>query len=173
MNPRVLGVGLAILGGGALLLAAGGRREELGSLTYNKGVIVSDEVRAWLERFRAAVPARIPIHVNSGRRTEEQQARAMLTKLAKGDDLVNVYGDRPQLRRLLALPREVPAWTQEIMRQRREEGFVISRHLLSDAVDLRSQGRADDIAIATQAMRLGARAVIETVPPHVHLERVS
>jgi uncharacterized protein YcbK (DUF882 family) len=138
-------------------------------VTANEGVRLTPRMLAFLRRLRALTPGDIPIHVNSGYRDARAQAAAMLRKLELGDDLVALYG-----RKVLSVLRQPPtleAWTAEIERLARA-GVEMSDHMDADALDLRTRGLSSSQLqrLVAAVRRAGARPLLETTPPHLHLD---
>lgn len=134
-------------------------------------VVISDELAAALDELAAAVGGELV--VTSGYRAPGAQARAMLQKVADGGpEQLRIYGDRAAIAELLKLPREEGAWTAQIAAWA-AAGRYLSRHQTGRAVDLRTRDvdPARVQLIEATARALGWSTLLETVPPHLHLQR--
>lgn len=127
-----------------------------------------------------------PVVITSGRRTVEAQARAMLDKWraagggpAGADELRSIYrrGSGPAtVELLLQAPPDVDAWAA-VLRERPP----VSAHQAGRAVDLRvwsgvpgsSPMRPDLDQLQAIARAAGWRPLLESKPPHLHLELAS
>lgn len=162
-------------------------------VTYNRGVRLNGPLIVWLNRFREALPADIPIHVTSGLRTPAEQASAMLGKRAEADrqhaadvaagkprprrdgvaELFAIYNDNV-IRRLLDEPVSTWASMIEALAAR---GILVSPHLTggTGAVDIRTRNLSDsDVATMIEAVRAtGARPLREYAPPHLHIDGIN
>lgn len=141
------------------------------------GVVYSSAMLPFLTRLRAAVPQQTPIVVTSGVRTVRAQAKALLRKRQLGDDLSRIYrrGHGPEIvRALLAVPAQVEPMAQ-VLQFYVDQGIYMSRHMRGDAIDLRSRGlSAEQIQSIQQAAQAqGARVLVESTPPHIHIERIA
>jgi hypothetical protein len=117
----------------------------------------------FIAALRRAVPASIPIYVTSGTRTPERQAAALKTKRDMGDNLYKLYRADYIVKELMAVPNTVSAMAP-IIRKWAQKGVFMSRHMRGDAVDLRSRNLTKS--------RLGAKAIYESKPPHIHIEAI-
>ena len=91
----------------------------------------------------------LTLTLTSGRRSAVQQAKAMLAKVARGEDLYRLYrsaGDT--LDRLFAAPRDIDAWAWVL------DDEPISAHQEGEAVDARRWGMTE-----AQLYRLGELAI--------------
>jgi uncharacterized protein YcbK (DUF882 family) len=134
-------------------------------------VVLSDELAFELDQLAAAVGGELV--VTSGYRSPSAQARAMLAKVQQGGpEELRIYGDRAAVAALLALPRTESAWTAQIA-EWADAGRYLSRHQTGKALDLRTRDVAPDRVrqIEATARALGWRTLLETVPPHLHLQR--
>ncbi|MCB9764962.1 MAG: hypothetical protein H6739_34635 [Alphaproteobacteria bacterium] len=139
-----------------------------------RGVVLSPALLRFLARLRAVVPASIPLVVTSGVRTPEAQAAALQRKRTLGDDLYALYrrGHGPQIvASLLAVANTVPAMSA-VLREWLARGVAMSRHMRGDALDLRIRGLSQEqlALLVMMCQRLGARAVVESRPAHLHIE---
>lgn len=162
------------------------------AVTYNPGVRLSEPLIVFLNRLRDVLPADIPIHVNSGLRTPQEQAAAMLAKRAEADrqhaadvqagkvpprrdglsELFAIYDDGV-IRQLVNEPASTWGAMIEAMAAR---GVLVSPHLTggSGALDFRIRDLSEsDLATLTEAVRtLGATPLHETAPPHLHVQGI-
>lgn len=141
--------------------------------TGNAGLVINEGQHRFLVALHRATPG-IPKHINSATRTAERQAGALATKRKLGDDLTKLYASNADIARaLLAVPNTTPAMAA-VLRHYMAQGRYLSRHMRGDALDLRTRNwtAAQRDAVAAAARSLGARVVIESTPPHMHLERL-
>ena len=124
--------------------------------------------RAAAERLALAADAEgIPVTWTSGRRSTLEQAGAMLAKVARGEDLFDLYRSaHDTLRKLYAAPRTAQAWAAIL-----DASPPLSRHLAGEALDVRRWGltsaqlyRLGELAIAAGF----GRALLES--DHLHLQ---
>jgi hypothetical protein len=142
-------------------------------VTGNAGLVLNAAQGAFLRALRGALPG-VPMHVTSATRTPEAQAAALVTKRRLGEDLRSLYrSSRDIADALMAAPNTVPAMAA-VIRRYMAQGRYLSRHMRGDALDLRSRNlsASQREAVISAAARLGARAVYETTPPHIHIEQV-
>lgn len=144
----------------------------LPGVTLNDGVELNPALSFFLQRLRATAPASVPIHVNSGYRSPAAQARAMLTKVQLGDNLRALYGAKVE--RLLSLPLDPAVWTQALQAMA-AVGIYMSPHMRGDALDIRTRDLSQDqiAALVAAAHQLGARPLLESTPPHLHIDGIS
>jgi len=143
-------------------------------VTAAGGVVLGEAQTAFLRRLRAALPADVPLHVTSGTRTVEAQARALVDKRDLGDDLRALYrSNRAIIDEVLAVPNRVDA-VAAVVRRHALAGRILSRHMRGDAIDLRSRNLTPDQrqAVLAAARSLGAKAIEESKPPHIHVENI-
>jgi hypothetical protein len=131
--------------------------------------------RQWrfLSALRSVVPASTPITVTSGLRSYEEQARVMWAKVQAGEPLHVLYGYAVE-RALMPIPYSEAAWTQAIRGLYDANVLDPDGHVGGGAVDLRTQGltTAQVQSLVDGAARLGARPLVETTPPHLHVSRL-
>jgi len=129
---------------------------------------------AFLRRLQAAIP-HIPLYVTSATRTPESQASALATKRNLGDDLYKLYSkaNHDIIRELMAVPNTV-ADMARVIQKYVDQGRFLSRHMRGDAIDLRSKNltSAQIQEVINAAIRLGAKGIYETKPPHIHVESI-
>ncbi len=143
-------------------------------VTAGSGVALNAAQVDFLRRLRARVPADVPLHVTSGTRTVEAQARALVDKRDLGDDLRALYrSNRAIIDEVLAVPNRVDA-VAAVVRRHALAGRILSRHMRGDAIDLRSRNLTPDQrqAVLAAAGALGAKAFEEAKPPHIHIEGI-
>lgn len=150
--------------GGAAPAATGGR------LWTVDGAILNGPMTAFMDELAAAVPG-VPLTVTSGYRSPSSQAAALKYKRDHGDDLHKLYAQDDLVDELLAVPSDGMAL---VIADQVKRGRYLSRHLRGDALDLRSKtlSQAQIDAVKAAAVRLGAKALQEGIPPHIHLERI-
>jgi hypothetical protein len=124
---------------------------------------------AFLRLLRERVPASIPLTVTSATRTPEAQARAMITKVQQGDNIRALYGKKVES--LLSLPLDTSAWAKRI-EDLYASGVRMSDHMGGNALDLRNRdySSTDQQTVVNAARALGAKVVVESTPPHIHIE---
>ena len=142
--------------------------------TQSSGVTLNAAMRSFLSRLDAATPG-IPIHATSGVRTAEAQARALVTKrqLESDASVSRLYGNRSTIQEVLSVPNSPSAMASVLASQMRR-GVFLSRHMRGDALDVRSRNltRAQQEAVVNAARALGAKAIIEANPAHIHIEQI-
>lgn len=142
-------------------------------VTGSAGLVLNASQVNFIRRLRRTLPG-VPLHVTSATRTPERQAAALVTKRNLGDDLRKLYRANADIaEELMRAPNTVPGMAA-VIRRYMAQGRYLSRHMRGDAFDLRSRNltpaqRAQVIATAQQ---MGAKAIYETTPPHIHVERI-
>lgn len=178
MKVNGYSVGLALA---AVALAYGSRRRVRGTnlasiqtFTALPNVGIEDLTPGTLDWLRmwatASIQAGIPVTITSGKRDARRQAKAMLAKVDRGEDLHALYRDDEQIADLLNGPRTVERWTETIERYA-AMGRGVSNHLSGRAADVRSRDWTPEQlrAAAALATKMGAkRAIIES--DHLHIE---
>ena len=136
-------------------------------LTLNAGQI------KFLASLRRAVPASVPIYVTSATRTPEQQAAALVTKRNLGDNLYALYRRDDIVKELMAVPNTTAAMAA-VIRKWMGRNVYLSRHMRGDALDIRSKDiqPAQIQAIMAAARGLASKAILESTPPHIHVESI-
>ena len=142
-------------------------------VTGNKGLVLNASQVSFLRRLRRAVPG-IPLHVTSATRTPERQAGALVTKRKLGDDLRKLYRANPDIADALMRAPNTTAAMAALIRRYLEQGRYLLGHLRGDAFDLRSRNltAAQRNQVMSAAQQTGAKAIYETKPPHIHIERI-
>lgn len=151
-----------------------------GQLTIRSGVVLNEGQAAFVHALRAVLDPGVPLTVTSGTRTPERQASAMLGKWTAGEargpgggakELHDIYGDDDAISVLLQLPREAGVWAGQIAAWA-AQGRLLSRHQRGDAVDLHTASltTAQRDALIAAAKQLGARTLLESAPPHLHVD---
>jgi hypothetical protein len=140
------------------------------------GLVLNEGQIKFIAALRRAVPASIPIYINSGTRTPEEQAAALKTKRDLGDDLYKLYRADYIIKELMAVPNTA-ADMAPILRKWVQQGHYLSRHMRGDALDISvwRGGKLTESQINTvmeKARGLGAKAKYETKPPHIHIEAI-
>tara|TARA_R110000751_G_scaffold120291_2_gene221028 strand:- start:924 stop:1571 length:648 start_codon:yes stop_codon:yes gene_type:complete len=139
----------------------------------NRGLVLNNGQVKFLAALRRAVPPAIPLYITSGTRTPERQAAALKTKRDLGDNLYKLYRADYIVKELMAVPNTVSAMSS-IIRKWMKKGVFMSRHMRGDAVDLRSRNltKSQIDTVMAAARNLGAKAIYETKPPHIHIESI-
>jgi len=121
------------------------------------------------------------LHVTSGTRTPDQQARAMYDKIRLGQRLTRLYRDydaaseiqtayrRNRRQGRAATVRAMAA----VIRTQMGRGCYISRHLYASAVDVRSRNlsRRNRRVFRSVVQSVGGVQLLEEgTPPHFHLQ---
>jgi len=142
-------------------------------VTGNNGLVLNDGQVAFMRRLRRAVPG-VPLHVTSATRTPERQAAALVTKRNLGDDLRRLYRQNGDIADALMRAPNTTSAMAAIIRRYMNQGRYLSRHMRGDAFDLRSRNltAAQRSQVMSAAQRMGAKAIYETKPPHIHIERI-
>lgn len=184
MPPLLAGLGaLGLLFGLAVVASAGQPGE--GILVARNGIRMNDDLWRVARAMRAATPSWVPVIITSGARSAESQAASMAYKVDHGEALSVVYDDRAAAR-LMALPKpvhregagpyaydNVGPWAAEI-RRLVAEGLLPARHLRvpPGALDLhtRTLSPAAVAELVAAAQRLGFHTLLETTPPHLHID---
>jgi hypothetical protein len=121
-----------------------------------------------------------PLVVTSGSRSPEAQASAMYRKLRLGVRLSKFYRSKAarEIEKAFLTAMESKAARAvvidagaKVIREQMARGVFISKHLLDDAVDIRSRNlnRRQKSLFRRLARELGFRVLLETRPPHFHL----
>ena len=139
----------------------------------NNGLVLNKNQIGFAGQLRRAVPGAIPLHVTSATRTAFKQASALVVKRNLGDNLYKLYKADYIVKELMAVPNTVTAMAAVIQKWA-NQGHFMSRHMRGDALDIRSKTltSAQIQAVMAAAKRLGARAIYETKPPHIHVEAI-
>jgi hypothetical protein len=151
----------------------------ISGVTTNSGVVLSAEAEEYLRRLRTALPSSVQLHVTSGTRTAQSQAQAMLDKATAAeklgrsayDELHAIYKNDALIDVLLALPRELTAWTTTIA-ARAAAGEYISAHQRGRSFDLRSSVLdSSSLSLLKNAISSsGGKYLVEDAPPHIHVD---
>jgi hypothetical protein len=140
--------------------------------TWSSGIDVNNAMQTFVAALEREVPS-VPVHVTSGIRSPERQARALVYKRNnEGDSAVRrLYGQKDLIGEVLAAANTTAAMARVLTRQVRS-GRFLSRHMRGDAVDLRTRNLTKDQVqkLKAGAKRLGGHAVIEV--DHLHVGRV-
>lgn len=170
----------------AMTLTLSASAEPGPSFTTEPGIVLNSIIKTKAEAIGAHYlkATRRRIHLTSGVRPPERQARAMYQKLRAGgslgvyrrQDLVRPIRDAylHGRRKRLGRDRTVAAMA-EVLRDQVARGELLSSHLSGQAFDVRSLGmtRRQKAAFLTAVRRAGGVRVIEEKrPPHFHLEVV-
>lgn len=127
------------------------------------GIVLGDHLISFLDELSGRLPH--DIVVTSGDRTPQQQAQAVYTKIELGDDITKIYANKDYARAMIGAYPDL-AKMAEI-----SATYAPTPHLKGEGVDIRTS----DLTIAqvqtmqAVAQAMGAQAIIETTPPHLHL----
>ena len=134
------------------------------SWTQSSGVVLTDKMRSFMDALRKIVPADIPLHVTSGLRTAEKQARAVCTKVSMGDNLFALYNDSYAQTYMDHCP-DIEYLTKY------QSSLPVRGHLAGDSIDLRNRNlnSAQQEVIREAIRKLGGDSSVEPIPPHIHL----
>lgn len=170
----------------ALLVALPGKPPKRPALKLHDNVVLNDALRSVIhdiaERYNGKTNR--TLEITSGVRTPARQAAAMYTKLRQGSSLA-LYKKQSLIAPIKKAYREgrkkklgkdaiVRAMT-EVIEGQVARGEFISRHLKGRAFDARSVGlsakqRGAFLAAAREVG--GLRVIVESRPPHFHVEIV-
>ena len=142
-------------------------------VTGNTGLVLNEGQVSFVRRLRRALPG-VPLHVTSATRTPERQAAALVEKRKLGEDLRKLYRSNPDIADALMRAPNTTAGMAAVIRRYMNQGRYLSRHMRGDAFDLRSRNltAAQRNQIIATAQQMGAKAIYETRPPHIHIERI-
>jgi hypothetical protein len=141
---------------------------------------VEEKLNAVAERFRKKVGRTFV--VTSGTRDPDTQADLIYVKLRAGEDLLRLYKDRVavlELKRIYDAGRDekrsrsnIVAQLASAIRSQIKRGVFISAHLRSGAADVRStnMNEAEKRAFSEIARDTGLSVMLESTPPHFHLQ---
>ncbi|MDM4018213.1 hypothetical protein [Roseiconus lacunae] len=147
------------------------------------GVTLTKEVRAKVKKIADEYHKQTGknITVASGTRTPASQAKAMYEKLEDGDDL-KIYKDQISAQAIkkaydegkeknlkrVAIEKEMT----RVISEQIKAGKYISKHLRAGAVDIRSRdmSASEKKAFRTAAKQTVKSVLLETTPPHWHLQ---
>lgn len=140
-----------------------------------EGVVLNPRMRGFLVALRLKFGSTIA--VNSGERSTHLQASAMYTKVMLAAD------GAAELRKIYrgSLIEEIiqgGIGSLEAIKRTLDDqvarGVFISDHMRADALDLRVLGLSDaeDKKLKADVESLGAKALRESTPPHLHLEDI-
>lgn len=126
-------------------------------------VILGDHLVSFLDELAKRLPH--DIVVTSGDRTPQQQAQAVYTKIELGDDITKIYSNKDYARAMIEAYPDL-ARMADI-----SATYAPTPHLKGEGVDIRTSdltsAQVQNMQAVAQAM--GAQAIIETTPPHLHL----
>jgi hypothetical protein len=141
---------------------------------------VEEKLNTVAERFRKKVGKTFV--VTSGTRDPDTQAQLIYVKLQAGEDLLRLYRDRVavlELKRIYDTGRDEKRSRSNIVgqlaaaiRSQIKRGVFISAHLRSGAADVRStnMSEAEKRAFSEIARDAGLSVMLESTPPHFHLQ---
>jgi len=156
----------AAAGVAALVLAKRKPRNSGGRVSF----VTSSRGPRVVGRYLVKLSARagVPIEITSWTRTPEAQARAMLAKVDRGENLADLYQNKAAIRALMDAPRNVASWA-DIIDAWTQSGQPLSRHLDGYGTDIRTRNlRPDQIArLIAAAATMGGRPTLES--DHLHI----
>lgn len=127
------------------------------------GIVLGDHLVNFLDELAKRLPH--DIVVTSGDRTPQQQAQAVYTKIELGDDITKIYSNKDYARAMIGAYPDL-ARMAEI-----SATYAPTPHLKGEGVDIRTSDltstQVQNMQAIAQAM--GAQAIIETTPPHLHI----
>lgn len=141
---------------------------------------VEEMLNTVAERFRKRVGKTFV--VTSGTRDPDTQAHLIYAKLQTGEDLLRLYKDRVavlELKRIYDDGRDqkrsratIVGQLADAIRAQIKRGVFISAHLRSGAADVRSTNMSDaeKRAFSEIARDAGLSVIIESTPPHFHVQ---
>lgn len=140
----------------------------------NDGIVLTERLTSFANRLRRALPLSVvkELTINSGVRTVEGQARAMIKKLESGntDEFLRMY--KSAGKQLMELPeRSVKAWTPYI-KQFYDQGVMNKEgHIAGGSLDIGIVGwpKAAVDKLDEAAKALGALKTIRESAPSAHL----
>ena len=142
-------------------------------VTGNTGLVLNEGQVSFVRRLRRALPG-VPLLVTSATRTPGRQAAALVAKRKLGEDLRKLYRSNPDIADALMRAPNTTAGMAAVIRRYMNQGRYLSRHMRGDAFDLRSRNltAVQRNQIIATAQQMGAKAIYETRPPHIHIERI-
>jgi uncharacterized protein YcbK (DUF882 family) len=152
----------------------------------NKGVKMPIKVETTVARIAKKAAERLgkPIVVTSATRSPKSQAAAMRNKIALGDNVMKLYADKKSAWQVLSAYKEakragaskeqVTERMAEVIEDQVDRGVYLSNHLREGAIDIRtkdlSHWERKELVAAVQDVPGVRRTILETIPPHLHLE---
>jgi Lipase (class 3) len=152
------------------------------NFTVNDGTVLTPTLEIFAHDLSAAFERRTgkQIHVTSGVRTPEAQARAMWTKLVANEDLTKLYRNKTAVNEVIAAAKGRPEVVaiptmMAILTAQMGRGVYLSGHMRANSIDVRSKtmSEAEKRACEAAVAELGARWLHEGVPPHYHVDMPS
>jgi hypothetical protein len=120
--------------------------------------------------------------VTSGTRTPDSQAAAMKAKMDMGESPLSLYANKSAASEVLNAYRygnkiglddeSTTSLIAGVIQRQMDRGVYISRHLRAGAIDLRTKDLTsyEKHVIRAAATQMGAKVLLESTPPHYHLE---
>lgn len=147
------------------------------------GVILDSEVEKKVKKIadKYYKLSKKDIVITSGTRSAQSQAAAMYGKTSGGDKLT-VYKDQASSKEILNAydagvkskksKTEIIADMKDKLDDQAKNGKYISKHLKKGAVDIRSRNMtaSDKTNFKKAAAGIASAVILETVPPHFHLQ---
>lgn len=134
----------------------------------SESIVLSDDVKYFLNQLVSRL--QFDFVVTSGTRTPRQQALAMFNKIDLGDDLIAIYKDNEFAQAIIDAYPNINEAT-DIVKEYAARGGG-SSHLRGLGVDIRSRDltRSQIQAVVDASKELGAFSLVETTPPHIHIQ---
>jgi hypothetical protein len=150
-------------------------------VSVQSNVVWSPSTLAFVRKMRSLLPSEVKLEISSATRTPERQAAAMLTKYQDAEkkrgpgggarEIEDIYGSKAKYF-LEAKPYTKERWA-EVVRyiQTNRLGFRTG-HLVGTAVDIhtRTLPKEQVDLLVQAAQRAGGKTLLETYPPHLHVE---
>lgn len=147
------------------------------------GVVLDSEIEKKVKKIADAYfkLTKKDIVITSGTRSAQSQATAMYGKTSGGDKLT-VYKDQVSAKEVLNTydagvkakksKAEIIADIKDTLDEQAKKGKYISKHLKKGAVDVRSRDMtaSDKTNFKKAALGTASGVILETVPPHFHLQ---
>ena len=129
----------------------------------NSVVFASDHLVKFLDALANKLP--FDIVVTSGDRSPREQAIVVKNKIDLGDDITKVYVNQEYAKAMIQAYPDLDKMTQVTI------DYAPTPHIRGDGIDIRTRDlSASQIqTVYTVAKDLGAQAIIEKTPPHIHL----
>ena len=151
--------------------------------TLKSGVAVDSKIEKKVKKIADKYYAltKKDIVVTSGARSSSSQASAMYGKVSGGDKLT-VYKDQRSAKEIINTydagikakksKAEIIADIKDDIDEQIKKGTYISKHLKKGAIDVRSRdmSESDKTNFKKAAAGIALTVILETTPPHFHLQ---
>jgi len=151
--------------------------------TLKAGVSLDSEIEKKVKKIADAYHklSKKSIVITSGTRSTQSQASAMYGKAAGGDKLT-VYKDQGSAKEVLNAynagvkakksKKDIISDMKDELDEQVKNNKYISKHLKKGAVDVRSRdmSETDKTNFKKAASGIASTVILETVPPHFHLQ---